>query len=169
MEGDAMSGVTEARSLDRLLGQICRLHHARAHTLLEALGLYRGQPPLLWSLAMDPGLAHSELAARLHVTPATVSKMVRRMEKLGIVTTRSDVDDQRISRVYLTEAGLALHAEAVEAGGQLGEEAFESFTDEELVALEGFLERIRSNLMRVQEDEACKEAHHHHHGKPVHA
>ena len=160
-----MSGETEARSLDRLLGQVCRLHHARAHTLLEALGLYRGQPPLLWSLAADPGLAHSELAARLHVTPATVSKMVSRMEKLGIVETRSDADDQRISRVYLTDAGLALHDQAVQVGGHLGAEAFESFTDEELVVLEGLLERIRGNLMRVQEDEACKVGHH---PRPVH-
>jgi MarR family transcriptional regulator, organic hydroperoxide resistance regulator len=145
----------ESESLDRLLGQVCRLHHARAHTLLEALGLYRGQPPLLWALAADPGLAHSELAARLHVTPATVSKMVSRMEKLGIVETRDDAEDQRVSRVLLTDAGLALHDQASRVGEQLGAEAFEGFSAEELTVLEGFLRKILGNLMVVQGDGVC--------------
>jgi DNA-binding MarR family transcriptional regulator len=150
-----MSDGNGPHSLDRLLGQVCRLHHSRAHTLLEALGLYRGQPPLLWTLAAEAGLAHSELASRLHVTPATVSKMVSRMVKLGIVETRDDADDQRISRVFLTDAGQALHAEASAVGTQLGAEAFDGFTEEELAQLYRFLQRIRENLARYFGDDAC--------------
>ncbi|MCU0520774.1 MAG: MarR family transcriptional regulator [Anaerolineae bacterium] len=150
-----MVPIAEAEALDRLLGQICRLHHARAHTLLEALGLYRGQPPLLWTLAAEPGLAHSELAARLHVTPATVSKMVSRMEKVGILETRADAEDQRISRVYLTPAGMALHARAGGVAQQLGAEAFEGFGADDLGHLEGFLRQILGNLIAVQGDLAC--------------
>jgi DNA-binding MarR family transcriptional regulator len=150
-----MAEIAELMALDRLLTQICRLHHARAHALLEGLGLYRGQPPLLWTLAAEPGLAHSELAARLHVTPATVSKMVSRMEKLGILETRDDVEDQRISRVFLTPAGQALHAQAGTVGEQLGAEAFESFTAADLAQLEGYLRQIHANLIGVQGEAAC--------------
>jgi len=150
-----MAGKTEPQALDRLLGQICRLHHARAHTLLEALGLYRGQPPLLWALVADPGLAHSELAARLHVTPATISKMVSRMEKLGILETRDDLEDQRISRVYLTAAGLALHEEASRVAERLGAEVFVDFSDGELLQLEAFLRRMLANLMAAQGEMEC--------------
>ena len=56
-----MACEAESQSLDRLLGQVCRLHHARAHTLLEALGLYCGQPPLMWALVADPGLALADM------------------------------------------------------------------------------------------------------------
>jgi hypothetical protein len=45
-----MSQQPKPESLDFLLVQICRLHHARAHTLLEEFGLYRGQPPVLYAL-----------------------------------------------------------------------------------------------------------------------
>ena len=45
-----MSQRPEPESIDFLLAQICKLRHARAHTLLEGLGLYRGQPRMLWLL-----------------------------------------------------------------------------------------------------------------------
>ncbi|MGC9349558.1 MAG: MarR family winged helix-turn-helix transcriptional regulator, partial [Anaerolineae bacterium] len=99
-------------SLHSLLVQISKLHYARARSLLDELGLYRGQPPLLHVLAHEEGLSHSDLAARLHVTPATMSKMVSRMEKAGVVRTGSDPDDQRVSRVYLTDHGRDLHRQA---------------------------------------------------------
>jgi len=150
-----MADIDELAALDRLLTQICRLHHARAHALLESLGLYRGQPPLMWALVAEPGLAHSELAARLHVTPATVSKMVSRMEKLGILETRPDDEDQRISRVFLTPAGLALHTRAGKVSEQLGAEGFNGFNDADLLQLQGLLRRIHANLMAVQGDETC--------------
>ena len=41
-----MSQKAEPQATDFLLAQVCRLHHARAHALLDEIGLYRGQPPL---------------------------------------------------------------------------------------------------------------------------
>src|SRR5512142_1840211 len=90
-------------TLDFLLANICHLHRARVHQLFEALGLYQGQPPLLRQLWDQEGLTQSELAARLKVAPATVTKMLQRMEKTGFVQRCTDPEDQRISRVYLTE------------------------------------------------------------------
>jgi MarR family transcriptional regulator, organic hydroperoxide resistance regulator len=139
-------------TLDRLLVQVCRLHHGRAHTLLEALSLYRGQPPLLHIVAHEDGLSHSDIAARLHVTPATVSKMVSRMEKTGVLTTRSDPADQRVSRVYLTEEGYALMAMAERQMAQLEVEAFAGFTPGEREQMQGYLTRIRTNLLAAAGD-----------------
>ena len=80
-----------------LLAQVCRLHHTRAQAMLEALGLYRGQPPVLHFLHEEDGLTHSALAVRLNVTPATVTKMLQRMENAGWVIRRPDAVDQRVS------------------------------------------------------------------------
>ena len=95
-----MTLTSETESLDVLFAQICRLKHTRVQRLLEALGLYEGQPALLRSLWSEEGLTHTELARRLHVRPATVTKMIRRMEKSGFVERRPDPADQRLSRVY---------------------------------------------------------------------
>ena len=45
-----MSQPLAPESLDSLFAQICKLKHARVHTLLEGLGLYRGQPSVLQAL-----------------------------------------------------------------------------------------------------------------------
>jgi DNA-binding MarR family transcriptional regulator len=134
-------------SLDFLLAQVCRLHHTRARALLEGLGLYRGQPPLLFALWEKEGRTHSELAQVLHVQPSTITKMLKRMERAGFVERRHDPDDQRVSRVYLTDAGHAIQKEAQQALLALEEETFARFTLEERVLLRRFLAHMRDNLM----------------------
>jgi DNA-binding MarR family transcriptional regulator len=148
-----MTEPTEAESLDSLFAQICRLKHARIHTLLEALGLYRGQPSLLQALWEHEGLMHTELARRLQVQPATITKMLQRMEKAGFVERRPDTDDQRVSRVYLTEVGRAVRSDVQQVWRQLEEEAFAGFTLEERVLLRRFFLHIRENLKHVTSGE----------------
>jgi|YNPNPStandDraft_1061719.scaffolds.fasta_scaffold01978_3 DNA-binding MarR family transcriptional regulator len=143
----------EPETLDFLLAQVCRLHHARAHTLLRALGLHRGQPPMLHALWEREGLTQGELASRLHVRPATMTKMVRRMEKAGFVERRADPDDQRVSRIYLTDAGRTIQGEVREVWSVLESETFAGFTVEERVLLRRFLTQIRENLLRVTDGE----------------
>lgn len=141
--------MTEPEPLDSLFAQICRLKHARIHTLLEALGLYRGQPSVLQALWEQEGLMHTELARRLQVQPATITKMLQRMEKAGFIERRPDLDDQRVSRVYLTDAGRAVRADVQQVWRQLEEEAFAGFTLEERVLIRRFFLDIRENLHRV--------------------
>ena len=78
----------EPKSMDFLLGQVSRLHRYRAHELLDRFGLYRGQPPLLFELWKQEGLTHTELAARLGITSATITRMIQRMEKSGSCCAR---------------------------------------------------------------------------------
>ena len=144
-----MSHLQESESLDQLLAQICRLKHARVQALLETLGLYEGQPSMLRSLWAQEGLTHTELARRLRVQPATITKMIQRMEKAGFVERRPDQEDERISRVYLTEAGRAVQAGVQGVWHTLEQEAFAEFGGEERALLRQFLLQIRENLLRV--------------------
>ncbi len=139
----------EPNSMDFALAQVCHLHHQRVHELLESLGLYRGQPPVLFALWQQEGLTHSELAERLHNTPATTTKMLQRMESAGFINRRADPTDQRVSRVYLTEAGRAVQAQVEATFGQIEAETFAGFDAQECAALRGFLERLRQNLLQV--------------------
>lgn len=142
----------EPESLDFLLAQVCHLHYTRAHALLEAIGLYRGQPPVLRALWEQEGQTHSELARRLRVTPATVTRMIQRMEKAGFVVRREDPDDQRVSRVYLTEAGRAVRADVQAVLQTVDDETFAGFASEERDQLRQYLTRIRANLLHASGD-----------------
>jgi DNA-binding MarR family transcriptional regulator len=144
-----VSQESQSESIDFMLAQVCRLHHARARALLEGIGLYRGQPPLLFALGEKDGRAHSELAEHLHVQPATITKMVKRVERAGFVERRRDSEDQRVSRVYLTERGQAIQEEAKRMLYVLEGEMLAGFTSEDHVLLRQFLAHIRDNLMQA--------------------
>jgi MarR family transcriptional regulator, organic hydroperoxide resistance regulator len=140
---------TELEALDFLLSQVCRLHYVRAQGLLDAIGIYRGQPPVLYVLHEQEGQTQSELAARLEVAPATVTKMLQRLERAGFVQRQTDREDLRVSRVYLTDAGRAIQEDVVAALGRLAAETFGSFTIEERVVLHRLMIDMRENLSRA--------------------
>ena len=136
-------------SLDALLAQICHLHYCRAQQLFEAIGLYRGQPRVLDALWEQDGLTHTELAERLQVTQATITKMLQRMEKAGLLRRKPDAEDLRVSRVFLTETGRGVQAEIQAAWQQSEQETFARFSPEERILLRRFLLDIRENLLRA--------------------
>jgi MarR family transcriptional regulator, organic hydroperoxide resistance regulator len=139
----------EPNTLDFLLAQVCHQHHFRANALLEALGLYRGQPPVLFALWEQEGLTHTELAEHLQNTPATITKMIQRMEKAGFVQRRPDASDQRVSRVYLTEMGRSIQSQVQAVWDTMEAETFAGITDAERPLLRAFLQRICQNLIKV--------------------
>lgn len=144
-----MPGLMEEESLEMLLGQVCRLHYCRAHMLLAKIGLYRGQPPFLHVLWQKDGRTHKELADILDLQPATVSKMVQRMENAGWLVSRPDPDDLRVSRVYLTEKGREIKGKVTDILQEFEKETFAHFTLEERVLLRRLLLQIRDNLLQV--------------------
>jgi DNA-binding MarR family transcriptional regulator len=149
-----MTQKPNSESIDFLLAQVCKRHFARAHILLEEIGLYRGQPPVLRMLWEQEGRTHSELAGKLNVQPATITKMIQRMERAGFVERRSDPNDERVSRVYLTETGRNIQADVQRIWRTLEAEAFTGFNEEELGLLWQFFERIRENLSQVNKEGA---------------
>jgi DNA-binding MarR family transcriptional regulator len=85
----------------------------------------------------------------MEVTPATITNAVKRMEKAGLVVRRRDPEDERVSRVYLTDAGRAIQSELEAIVQELDETIFAGFTDEERILMRGFLNRVHSNLRRA--------------------
>jgi DNA-binding MarR family transcriptional regulator len=131
------------------LTRTCRLMRRRIHTLLDSVGLHRGQHFVLGALFHHEGHTQSELAKQTRVSPATMTNMLQRMERHGLIERRQDPDDQRISRVYLTDVGRDLRQAAQRAWRQIDQEAFTGFTDDESAALCDLLRRIRTNLARA--------------------
>jgi DNA-binding MarR family transcriptional regulator len=144
-----MSPPDHKESMDFMLANVCHLHHTRAHQLLEAIGLYRGQPPVLHILWEQEGLTQTELAGRMKITPATMTRMLQRMEKAGFVRREPDAQDQRISRVYLSEAGRAIRSSLENVWKTMEADTFAGFTLEERVLLRRFLLQMRENLLQA--------------------
>ena len=138
-------------ALVELLMQICMLNRRRMHALLDEIGLYRGQPHVLRALWDQEGLTHSELAHRLHRSPATITNMLKRMQKAGFVERRPDPADERVSRVYLTDAGREIQERVQRVWREIEAQSFAGFGDQERDQLQGHLVRVRDNLLRKEE------------------
>jgi DNA-binding MarR family transcriptional regulator len=129
-----------------LLSRVCEHKHHRMHELLDDLGLYKGQPSMLRALWAEDGMTHSELAEQLDRCPATITKMVQRMEKAGFVERRSDPSDERLSRVYLTAAGRDVKAAVEEVWEAFEARIVAGFSEQEIALLRSLLARVCRNL-----------------------
>jgi MarR family transcriptional regulator, organic hydroperoxide resistance regulator len=143
----------ESESLYHIFFQVIRLHYKRTHTLLDKIGIYPGQPPLLFILNAKEGQSQKELADKLKIKPATITVMIKRMEKANLIEKRQDSNDQRISRIFLSEEGKKACDEVKEVMKNIENECFGNFTTEESVLLRRLLMQTRDNLLKVTKDE----------------
>ena len=135
-----------ADSIDLLLAQVGHLQHVSIRRGIESLGLYRGQPRMLDILWEQDGLTHTDLATQMNVQPATVSKMVQRMERSGFVERRRDPNDERVSRVFLTERGRAVQNQVEAWFAAFQASYIEGLSDDDIATLRRLLTHIRGRL-----------------------
>ncbi len=76
------------------------------------------------------------------------------MEKRGLIVRRSDAQDQRIMRLYLTDKAEECIEQIQEVIRQMEEMLIQGFTLEEKILLRRFLLQILENLNREMEKES---------------
>ena len=81
------------------------------------LGLTLTQLRVLFVLRAEDGASASALAERLNVTPSTLTRIVDRVVRQGLVRRDADNDDRRLVRHYLSSTG-ANTVEELERGGR---------------------------------------------------
>lgn len=102
-------------------------------------------PPQVWiiKILVDRGGATpKELAEALCVTPASITGLVRKLEKNGFVTRERDAEDRRVVRLQPTrkaKSELRALRRAALAGAN---EAFAGWTTKEILALKVMLDRL---------------------------
>jgi DNA-binding MarR family transcriptional regulator len=91
-----------------LHGSTAKVLRAVAESAMRRHGLHLGQDHLLAVLWEQDGRTPGEVAATLNVTTPTVVKAATRMTTAGLLTRRRDEKDNRLVRLWLTDAGRAL-------------------------------------------------------------
>lgn len=133
----------------RLFWKIRDIHHMQRNLAFHQLaekGLHFGQPRMLHTIDRMEGATQKEIAEALHTTPASFATSVKRMEKAGLVAKITDKKDLRRNSVQLTEMGRALMNDATEAFQERDRRMMDGFSEEELLQLASFLERIAANI-----------------------
>jgi DNA-binding MarR family transcriptional regulator len=79
-----------------------------AEAAVQKHGLRLGQDHLLAALWAEDGRTPGEIAAAVNVTTPAVTKLATRMAEAGLLERRPDPHDNRLVRLWLTDAGRAL-------------------------------------------------------------
>jgi MarR family transcriptional regulator, transcriptional regulator for hemolysin len=93
-----------------------------------------------------PGCSQSQLAELMGVEGPTMARHLDRLEAAGLVERRRDGPDRRVSRIHLTEAGVARHDELVVVVERFDRRLRATFSPAEQQQLRSFLDRIDDAL-----------------------
>ena len=117
---------------------------------LSKMNLHIGQERLLMELWQQDGLTQTELSDRLCIEPPTLTKMLSRLEKTELLEKRKDLEDARVSRIFLTEKGLSFQKPVTELWLSMEETILANLALEERLLFRRFLMQIYNNLKSSQ-------------------
>jgi DNA-binding MarR family transcriptional regulator len=126
--------------------QIHRAHRNRAEAAFNELGLHTGQEWVMFQLWNKEGLTQSQLVENLGVEPPTITKTLDRLEKAGLVERRQDVEDARVSRVYLTRKGRELQGPVEKIWKDLEARTVQGLSEAEKALILRLLDQIYKNV-----------------------
>ena len=108
IEGTDSSALRAFHALKRTM----RLNRQLMMRMLAEKGGHPGQAACLVVLGHHDDISQRDLAERLHLTAPTVTIMLQKMEQHGFIERRADENDQRLTRISLTQAG-RVHSDAL--------------------------------------------------------
>lgn len=113
---------------------------------IREMGLTPCQFDVIASLGNTDGMSMKDLAEATLVTKGTLTGIVDRLEKKGVVRREVPPENRRSFTVVLTPDGEALFETAFPKHIDYLQERFERLTPEELKQLQGLLEKLRSQF-----------------------
>src|SRR5215207_9238989 len=129
-----------------LLAQVSQAYRTLSDNFMARIGMHRAQASLLCRLFVNNGLTQSEIAEQLSVQGATITNILQRMEEAGLVTRQRDSEDNRLVRVYLTEAGRQKERAITEQFLNLESTIFEGINENDRIRMRDLLQQILQNM-----------------------
>ena len=115
------------REVMKLSNQLCFPLYAAARKVtalytpfLTELNLTYTQYLVLLVLWEQDGIPVSEICRRLHLDNGTVSPLLKKLEKEGLLEKSRSPEDERVVLITLTDTGRALQERAKEIPGKVG-------------------------------------------------
>ncbi|HZY67142.1 MAG TPA: MarR family winged helix-turn-helix transcriptional regulator [Devosia sp.] len=144
-------------SIAFLIHEVARLMRRRFEDEASSHGFTLPQWRALAEIFRNPGIAQVGLAAALDIDQMTVSGIVSRLEKRGLIERYPDPNDSRAKLAKLTPAGLDLVTRAKHVGRALYENALFGLSPDERELMARHLRLVRDNLnsMTAQQKETA--------------
>lgn len=126
-------------------------HKKLFDSMREKTGLGRSAHRMLMILSASEGtISQTYIADRLEISTAAVAVMLKKLESDGYIQRSVNQNDSRFNSIELTKKG----AEIVESSKKdflsIDLALFDGFDENEMLALNGFLDRIQVNIEKIE-------------------
>lgn len=111
---------------------------------IEAFNGAQGR--ILYVLWQEDGVPIKTIAERCGLAITSLTTMLERMEKSGLIIRQQDSGDKRKTLIFLTDKAKALKEDYDVVSDRMSAIFYQGFTEEEIRNFEEHLERIRLNL-----------------------
>ena len=132
-----------------LVSQIKQLQDRVFNRILKEEGIYEfngQQGRILFSLWKDEKMSLIELSKRTSLAKTTLSTMIDRMRKNGLVIVEESKEDKRNLVIYLSDKTLALEDKINNATKRITDIFYKDFSEKEAKELDRLLIKIKENL-----------------------
>ncbi len=148
----------ELRELVHELISISIIHRYHITKAALSVGLYFGQPNILEYIIEHDACSQKEIAAAVHITPASAAISLKRMEKAELITRSSDEKDPRKKHISVTDKGKNALCEFRKICDSTDADMFKDFSTEEKETLHKLLQRLHQNLdsRNLSKEEICE-------------
>ena len=126
-----------------------RAMHAHRQLMARKMserGVAPGQAFCLREIAHNDGITQRDLAEILNVARPTLTVMLQKMEKAGLIERRSDEQDQRYTRIYLAEKGEAMHQTLHSVVGEVVDETVGQLSEQDQIELVRLMELVHGTI-----------------------
>ncbi|MFX1440249.1 MAG: MarR family winged helix-turn-helix transcriptional regulator [Promethearchaeota archaeon] len=130
---------------------ITKIHHLSGRIFSKKLKDHEikispGQGRILCALWQEDDISITELTRRTQLGKSTLTDMLDRMEKDGLIERKTSDMDKRRTLVQLTEVTKKLHDKYLAVSKDMTDLFYRGFSDEEIVLFEQYLRRLLLNL-----------------------
>ncbi len=137
------------RDLAFLLSDAARLLRTCADQEARHFGMTRAQWGVLFRLQRNEGLKQSELADLLEVQPITLTRLIDRLCDNGLIERRSDPNDRRAKRLFLTPAAKPVLEKVTAAAEAMMGDVLAGLDQPMREAMRTALTAMKSNLRHI--------------------
>lgn len=133
-----------------LISQVKQLQDRSFNRILKEEGIYEfngQQGRILFALWKDERLSLVELSKRTSLAKTTLSSMVERMRKDGLLIVEESQEDKRSLIISLSNKTLSLESKIVRATKRIAEIFYKDFSEEEANELDRLLNKVKGNLI----------------------
>ena len=111
---------------------------------IEAFNGAQGR--ILYVLFQEDGVPIKTVSEKCGLAITSLTTMLERMEKSGLILRRQDSVDKRKTLLFLTDKARDLENDYIAVSEKMGDIYYQGFTEEEKKTAEEYLDRIRLNL-----------------------